>query len=104
MSGPFRDLNGGKKSVALDLKQPKHAAALRVLAQKSDVLVDGNRPGVLARLGLDPADLMAANERLIYCAITGFGLTGPDAQRAGHDIGYLARAGVLGLTGPESTR
>lgn len=97
----FRELNAGKKSVALDLKSDDGKTALRALAAKADVLMDSFRPGVLARLGLDPNDLMRDNPRLVYCAITGFGLTGPDAQRAGHDIGYVARAGVLDLCGDE---
>lgn len=95
----FAELNAGKRSVALDLKDPEACAVLRVLAMEADVLVDTFRPGVLARLGLDPADLMRANPRLIYCAITGFGLTGPDALRAGHDLGYLARSGALEMCG-----
>jgi alpha-methylacyl-CoA racemase len=99
-SGMFRELNAGKKSVALDLKQPAGQAAFRALLAGADVLVDGNRPGVLARLGLDPQALMDAHPRLIFCALTGFGLTGPHAGRAGHDVGYLARAGVIGLCGP----
>lgn len=95
----FRELNAGKRSVALDLKDEAARAVLRQLALEADVLVDTFRPGVLARLGLDPAELMRAHPRLVYCAITGFGLTGPDAQRAGHDIGYLARSGALELCG-----
>lgn len=97
----FTELNRGKRSVTLDLKRPEAQAALRVLAARSDVLVDSFRPGVLARCGLAPEDLMRDNPRLIYCAMTGFGLTGPDALRAGHDIGYLARGGALALSGPE---
>ena len=100
MGGVFREMNAGKRSVALDLKTADGCAAFRVLLEEADVLVDGNRPGVLTRLGLDPQALMTAHPRLIYCAITGYGLTGPDALRAGHDIGYLARAGAQGLTGP----
>jgi crotonobetainyl-CoA:carnitine CoA-transferase CaiB-like acyl-CoA transferase len=99
--GIFREVNAGKKSVTLDLKRPEALIALRALARASDVLVDSFRPGVLARLGLDPRALMEESPRLIYCAITGFGLTGPDADRAGHDIGYLARAGALGISGPK---
>lgn len=95
----FRELNAGKRSVALDLKDEGAVAVVRRLALASDVLVDTFRPGVLARLGLDPAELMCENPRLIYCAITGFGLNGPDAQRAGHDLGYLARSGALELCG-----
>jgi alpha-methylacyl-CoA racemase len=100
MGGIFREANRGKKSVALDLKKPAAVAALRYLIAKSDVLVDSFRPGVLARLGLDPRALMEESPRLIYCALTGFGLTGPDADRAGHDIGYLGRAGALSMCGP----
>lgn len=100
MSGIFRELNRGKKSVALDLRTETGREALRALVARADVLVDSFRPGVLARLGLDPRALMEAHPRLIYCALTGFGLTGPDAGRAGHDLGYIARAGILGLSGP----
>ncbi len=100
MGGIFREVNRGKKSVTLDLKKPEAVEALRILLNGCDVLVDSFRPGVLARLGLDPEALMTANPRLIYCAITGFGLTGPDRDRAGHDIGYLARAGALSVCGP----
>ncbi|MBK6690480.1 MAG: CoA transferase [Deltaproteobacteria bacterium] len=96
----FQALNQGKRSVALDLKQPEAKVALRALVARADVLVDSFRPGVLERLDLDPLQLMAEHPRLIYCAITGFGRTGPDAQRPGHDLGYVARAGVLGLSGP----
>ena len=99
VSGIFRELNAGKKSVALDLKQPPARMAFQRLAAKADVIVETFRPGVMTRLGLDPAELMKANPRLVYCAITGFGQTGPDALRAGHDIGYLARSGALGLSG-----
>lgn len=100
MGGIFREVNAGKKSVALDLKKPEALEGLRALAKTCDVLVDSFRPGVLARLGLDPKALMDEVPRLIYCAITGFGQTGPDKDRAGHDIGYLARAGALDLCGP----
>lgn len=100
MSGMFRELNAGKKSVALDLRQPAATAALRRLCLTADVIIDSYRPGTLAKMGLDPAGLRAEQPRLVYCAITGFGLTGPDAQRAGHDLGFVARSGLLGLTGP----
>jgi crotonobetainyl-CoA:carnitine CoA-transferase CaiB-like acyl-CoA transferase len=98
-SALFIELNRGKRSVALDLKKKEAQAAVRVLASKSDVLVDSFRPGVLARCGLDPKALMDANPRLIYCAMTGFGLFGPDVDRAGHDIGYLARSGAIAVSG-----
>lgn len=99
-SGLFTELNRGKRSIALDLKNKQAQAVLRTLAARSDVLVDSFRPGVLARAGLDPAELMRAHPRLIYCAMTGFGLSGPDVLRAGHDIGYLGRTGGLALSGP----
>lgn len=95
----FRELNRGKRSVALDLKDPAALSALRLLIERADVLVDGFRPGVLARLGLNPDDLRRERPQLVYCAITGFGLHGPDALRAGHDLGYTARAGTLAMSG-----
>jgi crotonobetainyl-CoA:carnitine CoA-transferase CaiB-like acyl-CoA transferase len=98
--GLFTEVNRGKKSVALDLKTEHGRLALRALVARADVLVDSFRPGVLARVGLDPTALMAEHSRLIYCAMTGFGLTGPDVHRAGHDIGYLGRSGGLALSGP----
>ncbi len=101
MNAVFHALNRGKRSVVLDLKQPAARAALLRLADRYDVVVESFRPGVLDRLGLGHAALSAANPRLVFCAITGYGQTGPLAQRAGHDVDYLARAGVLGMTGPE---
>ena len=98
-SAVFRELNGGKRGVALDLKHPDAKAAFEQLLAKCDVLIDGFRPGVLARLGLEPERLLQTFPRLIYCAITGYGLTGPDKDRAGHDINYMARAGVLSVSG-----
>lgn len=98
--GLFRALNFGKKSVALDLKSEDGRTALAALVASADVLLDSFRPGVLTRLGLDPEDLTARHPRLIYCALTGFGLTGPDAGRAGHDLGFVARSGGLASGGP----
>lgn len=94
-SGIFRELNRGKRSLTLDLRQPAAMQVLLHLAGTVDVLVDSFRPGVLARLGFDPEAVMAQHPRLIYCALTGFGLTGPHAHRAGHDLTYQARAGGL---------
>lgn len=96
-SGVHHLLNAGKKSVALDLRTEDGRAALEVLLEDADVLVDTFRPGVLAKLGLQPERLLAERPRLVYCALTGFGLDGPHARRPGHDIGYLARAGGLAL-------
>lgn len=81
-SSYFGHLNAGKKSVCLDLKHPASVEALKSLAATCDVLVENFRPGVMQRLGLDYARLQALNPRLIYCSISGFGQTGPDAQRA----------------------
>ena len=101
VSGMFRALNRDKRSIAIDLKKkPDGPALLLEIVRRYDVVVEGFRPGVLDRLGVGPAAMRAAHPGLIVCSITGFGQTGPLAQRAGHDIGYLARAGVLGLQGP----
>lgn len=100
VSGMFLSLNRDKRSIALDLKAEGGAPLLLDLVRRTDVVVEGFRPGVLARLGVGPAEMLRANPAAIVCSITGFGQTGPLAQRAGHDIGYLARAGVLGRQGP----
>lgn len=100
MSAMFAALNRGKRSIALDLKKPRGRDALLALASQYDVLLEQFRPGVLDRLGLSHATLRAKNPRLVVCALTGYGQTGPLAQRAGHDINYLARAGILGQQGP----
>ena len=92
----FEALHAGKRSVALRLKTAGGREALRRLAARSDVLLEGFRPGVMERLGLGYDTLREANPRLVYCAITGYG-SGPDRARAGHDLNYLARAGVLSL-------
>lgn len=97
----FRALNRGKRSVALDLKKRAHRAAFVALAKRSDVLLDGHRPGVAKRLGLDWPRLRRAKPRLVYCAITGYGHRSPYAKRAGHDVNYQSFAGAVGLTGRE---
>ena len=101
MNAVFHALNRGKRSVVLDLKKVEARAAFLELVAGYDVLVESFRPGVLDKLGLGYAVLAEKNPRLVYCAITGYGQTGPMALRAGHDLDYLARAGVLALTGPE---
>ena len=99
MSHFFALVNRNKKSLVLDLKQADDRAVLLALVDAADILVEGFRPGVMARLGLDYATLAARNPRLVYCSITGYGQHGPYAQRAGHDINYLGYAGVLDQTG-----
>lgn len=100
----FHAFNRGKKSVALDLRTQEGRAAFLALLPGADVVVEGFRPGVLERLGVPWEVMRAQNERLILCSITGFGQTGPDRRRAGHDIGFAARAGVLGITGERHGR
>ncbi|MWL88166.1 CaiB/BaiF CoA-transferase family protein [Cupriavidus sp. SW-Y-13] len=91
-------LRRGKRIVPLDLKQDAdHAEALRLVAD-ADALIEGNRPGVMERLGLGPADCAARNPRLVYGRMTGWGQTGPLAQSAGHDLNYVALSGMLSLS------
>jgi crotonobetainyl-CoA:carnitine CoA-transferase CaiB-like acyl-CoA transferase len=96
----FQLLNRGKRSAVLDLKKSEGLAAMKRLVASYDVLFDQFRPGVLARLGLPYDELCEAHPRLIVCALTGYGQTGALAQRAGHDLDYLARSGILGAQGP----
>lgn len=98
-SAIFYALNRNKRSLALDLKAPGGREVLLRLVERYDVLVESFRPGVMERLGLGWEVLRERNPRLVYCAVTGFGQTGPDRLRAGHDLGYVARSGVLGFGG-----
>jgi len=97
----FHALNRGKRSALIDLKAAAGQRAFMRLLGRYDVLVEQFRPGVLARLGLSHQRLLDAYPRLIICALTGYGQTGPLKDRAGHDLNYLARSGVLGLQGPK---
>ncbi len=98
-SAPFMALNRGKRSIRLDLKSERGKDVLLTLAREADVLLESFRPGVLDRLGVGYEDLRAHNPRLIYCAITGYGQTGPLRGRSGHDLNYLALNGMLALSG-----
>jgi alpha-methylacyl-CoA racemase len=89
----------GKRSVTLDLKSPSAVEAVLSLAAKSDALIEGFRPGVMERLGLGPDALLGRNPKLVYGRMTGWGQDGPRAARAGHDINYIALAGVLNAFG-----
>jgi crotonobetainyl-CoA:carnitine CoA-transferase CaiB-like acyl-CoA transferase len=102
MSAAFHALNRGKRSLVLDLKKPEGAQVLLRLAEQYDVVFEQFRPGVLDRLGVGHATLLAQNPSLIVCALTGYGQTGPLQNRAGHDLNYMARAGLMGLQGPSS--
>ncbi|WP_030326382.1 CaiB/BaiF CoA transferase family protein [Streptomyces sp. NRRL B-3229] len=97
--GPADVLNRGKRSVALDLKHPSGTAALLHLIERSDVLIEGFRPGVTERLGIGPHDCLARNPRLVYGRMTGWGQNGPLSASAGHDITYIATTGALGSIG-----
>ncbi|MCE9667235.1 CoA transferase [Myxococcus stipitatus] len=95
----FYGLNRNKRSLTLNLKTPEGRDALKRLVRTHDVLVESFRPGVMDKLGVGEAVLRAENPRLIYCAISGYGRTGPDRLKAGHDLNYVARAGLLGYGG-----
>lgn len=99
-SGMFLAINRGKQSAVIDLKHEQGRSAFLEMLGSYDVLIDQFRPGVMARLGLSHESLRQQFPRLIVCAITGYGQNGPLRDRAGHDINYLARAGILGFQGP----
>ena len=89
----------GRRSVTLDLKTEQGVAAALLLADKADAVIEGFRPGVMERLGLGPDVMLARNPKLVYGRMTGWGQQGPMAQRAGHDINYIALTGVLHAIG-----
>ncbi|MBI2307183.1 MAG: CoA transferase [Rhodocyclales bacterium] len=95
----FRAVNRNKRGLTLDLKQKAGREVLQKLVVTADIVVESFRPGVMDRLGVGHAALAAINPRLVYCAITGYGQDGPWALRAGHDLNYIAQAGVLEQTG-----
>ncbi|WDO04994.1 CoA transferase [Streptomyces murinus] len=97
---PAHDItNRNKRSIVVDLKSPDGAAHVLDLAERADILVEGHRPGVAERLGVGPADCHARNPRLVYGRMTGWGQDGPLAERAGHDVSYIAVTGALGMIG-----
>ncbi len=96
----YHALNRGKRSFVLDLKRPEGVATFKQLVPHYDVVFEQFRPGVLDRLGLGHDVLLELNPKLVICALTGYGQTGPLRDRAGHDLNYMARAGLLGLMGP----
>ena len=98
VSAAFRALNQGKRGLGLDLKRPEAVELVRRLAARADVLVEGFRPGVMARLGLDPDQLRREHPRLVVCSISGYGQDGPYRDRPGHDLDYQAYAGALWVT------
>jgi crotonobetainyl-CoA:carnitine CoA-transferase CaiB-like acyl-CoA transferase len=98
-SYPYEMLNHNKRSILVDLKHPDGLAVVRRLAEDADVFLESWRPGTASRLGLGYDELSAANERLVYCSISGFGQTGPYRERGGVDIIAQAMGGLMGLTG-----
>jgi alpha-methylacyl-CoA racemase len=96
---PTDVLNRGRRSVAIDLRRPEGIVTLLRLVEQADALIEGFRPGVAERLGFGPDVCLERNPNLVYGRMTGWGQDGPLAQAAGHDINYIALAGVLGLLG-----
>lgn len=92
-------LNRGRKSIAVDLKNPRGVETTLRLIEQADVVLEGFRPGVMERLGLGPEKCLSVNPRLIFGRMTGWGQTGPLSQAAGHDINYISIAGALGAMG-----
>jgi crotonobetainyl-CoA:carnitine CoA-transferase CaiB-like acyl-CoA transferase len=100
----YLSTNRGKQSVAIDMATPQGQKLLRDLAAKSDIVMENFKVGGLKKYGLDYESLRAVNPRLIYCSITGFGQTGPYAQRAGYDFMIQGMGGIMSITGqPDGT-
>lgn len=97
-------MHDGKKVVRMDLKQEASRQEALALVAQSDALIEGNRPGVMERLGLGPAECARVNPRIVYGRITGWGQNGPLAQAAGHDLNYVALTGVLALSAHRGER
>lgn len=93
-------LNRGKRSVVLDLKQPRGVEVVLTLASKVQIVIEGHRPGVAERLGIGPEDCWSQNPALVYGRMTGWGQNGPLANAVGHDVNYIALTGALHAIGP----
>ncbi len=98
-SAMFLALNRNKRSIRLDLKQEPGREALLALVREHDVVLESFRPGVLERLGVGYERMREENPGIVYCAISGYGQTGPKREASGHDMNYLGLVGLLGLTG-----
>jgi crotonobetainyl-CoA:carnitine CoA-transferase CaiB-like acyl-CoA transferase len=92
-------LNRNKRSVGLDLKDDRGLAAIRELVRDADAVVEGFRPGVVERLGIDYDVVTDVNPEVVYCSISGYGQVGPRSEQVGHDINYISMAGALDYTG-----
>src|SRR3989337_2785849 len=93
-------LGRNKRSIGLNLKDEAARGVFYRLAEKADVVMEGFRPGVVKRLGVDYETVSAINPRIVYCSLSGYGQTGPYASLVGHDINYISIGGALGVTGP----
>ena len=100
ISAYFASCNRGKRSIAMDLRHPDVRPLLEALIRNADVLIENFRTGVADSLGLDYPTLRALNPRLIHCAISGYGRSGPGAQRPGYDFAVQAESGLMAITGP----
>lgn len=96
-SPQFKSLNAGKKGIAIDLKMDEGKEIFLKLVKVADVVIEGFRPGVMERLGIGFRVLKAVNPKIILCSITGYGQTGPYAQRPGHDLNYISLSGIMNL-------
>jgi alpha-methylacyl-CoA racemase len=103
MEPRFNTLLRGRKNIALDLKQPAGVEAALALCEQADILIEGFRPGVMERLGIGPDVVLAANPKIVYGRMTGWGQTGPIAKTPGHDINYIALTGVLHANGTKAS-
>jgi formyl-CoA transferase len=100
-SGTFLTINRSKRGITVDLKQPAGVEIIHRLVRTADVFVQNYRPGAAARLGVDHETLSALNPRLVYCSISGFGMTGPYAPRGGYDLIAQGMSGIMSVTGDE---
>ena len=98
-SAYYLSVNRNKRSCAVNLKDPEGIHLVKQLAARFDVVIENFRPGTMERLGLDYQTLRAANPGLVYCSITGFGHTGPDARRPGYDLIVRGESGIMDITG-----
>jgi crotonobetainyl-CoA:carnitine CoA-transferase CaiB-like acyl-CoA transferase len=99
LAAPWVSVNAGKRSITMDLKQPKALEIIRRLVPKVDVVMENFRPGVMDKLGIGYETLKAINPKLIYCAVSGFGQVGPDRATAAFDGMIQAMSGLMSITG-----
>src|SRR6516162_2303521 len=103
LASGWQAINGNKRSLTLDLSRPEAIAIVKKLAAQADVVMENFRPGVMDKLGIGYAALSEINPRLIYCAVSGFGQTGPERLSPGYDGKIQAMSGIMAITGYEET-